>query len=200
MVDWCTRTLNISRFLTLQKDSLLIVKAKNIILLLLVVFSVSCQDLKKTEKPDDLIPEDKMIEVLTELSLLHAARNYNRSKLEETGIRPEEYIYEKFNIDSLQFERSNNFYAEQYTDYERIYDSVKVRIQRMKTRLDSLREVEVKREDSIKMAEKDSLKVLDSLGIDTDSLRSEIKEKKKLRADSLLPPPALMRKKMDSMN
>ncbi|WP_165499013.1 DUF4296 domain-containing protein [Gramella sp. KN1008] len=156
--------------------------------------------MKKTEKPDDLIPEDKMIEVLTELSLLHAARNYNRSKLEETGIRPEEYIYEKFNIDSLQFERSNNFYAEQYTDYERIYDSVKVRIQRMKTRLDSLREVEVKREDSIKMAEKDSLKVLDSLGIDTDSLRSEIKEKKKLRADSLLPPPALMRKKMDSMN
>ena len=90
---------------------------------------MSCQDVQKTEKPDDLIPEDKMIDVLTELSLVHAARNYNKFKLENTGINPDEYIYEKFDIDSLQFEKSNDYYSEQYTQYERIYDSVKVRLQ-----------------------------------------------------------------------
>lgn len=141
-----------------------------------------------------------MIEVLTELSLLHAARNYNKFKLEETGINPEDYIYEKFDIDSLQFERSNNYYSEQYTDYERIYDSVKVRIQRMKNRLDSIREVEIKIEDSIKLAQKDSIKVLDSLGINKDSLRSKIREIKKERQDSLLPPARMIRKEIDSVD
>ncbi|MDX1543776.1 MAG: DUF4296 domain-containing protein [Christiangramia sp.] len=178
------------------------VKLKNIVsLLLLLVISVSCQNLNKTEKPDDLIPEDKMIEVLTELSLLHAARNYNKFKLEKTGIRPDEYIYKKFEIDSLQFERSNNYYAEQYTQYERIYDSVKARIQRMKSRLDSLREVEIKREDSLKMAEKDSLRSLDSLNVDVDSLKTEIKDSIGTREenDSLLPPPASIIRELDSL-
>lgn len=179
--------------LKLLKDSLLIVNFKNIVsLFLLLVFSVSCQDIEKTEKPDNLIPEDRMIDILTELSLLHAARNYNKFKLEQTGINPDKYIYEKFDIDSLQFERSNDYYAEQYTTYERIYDSVKARIEVMKSRLDSLREIQVKREDSIKQAKKDSLKDIDSLEVSKDSLKLDIKE---IEADdSLVPPPALSRR------
>lgn len=156
-----------------------------------MVFTVSCQDLKKTEKPDNLIPEEKMIDILTELSLLHAARNYNKFKLEETGIKPDKYIFEKFNIDSLQFEKSNNYYAEQYSQYERIYDSVKARIEVMKSRLDSLRAIDVKREDSIKKAEKDSLKALDSLEVNKDSIRNEVDKIEP--EDSLVPPPALIR-------
>lgn len=156
-----------------------------------MVFTVSCQDLKKTEKPDNLIPEEKMIDILTELSLLHAARNYNKFKLEETGIKPDKYIFEKFNIDSLQFEKSNNYYAEQYSQYERIYDSVKARIEVMKSRLDSLRAIDVKREDSIKQAEKDSLKALDSLEVNKDSIRNEVDKIEP--EDSLVPPPALIR-------
>lgn len=178
------------------KDSLLTGNFKNIIcLFLLLVFAVSCQDLKKTEKPDNLIPEEKMIDILTELSLLHAARNFNKFKLEGTGIRPYKYVYEKFDIDSLQFEKSNNYYAEQYSQYERIYDSVKARIEIMKSRMDSLREIEVKREDSIKQAKKDSLKISDSLEVDKDSLRQDINKIK--TEDSLVPPPSL--KRIDSI-
>ncbi|MCM8568708.1 DUF4296 domain-containing protein [Gramella jeungdoensis] len=184
----------------MQNASLLTVNFKNTVaLLFLMVFSVSCQDLKKTRKPDDLIPESKMIDVLTEISILQAARNYNKFKLEETGIKPDQYIYEKFDIDSLQFERSSNYYAEQYTQYERIYDSVKARIQRMKTRLDSLRDLEIKREDSIKKAQKDSLELLDSLGIDRDSLETEIKKQKKSVRDSLLPIPKRISRERDSL-
>ena len=177
------------------------VNFKNTIVLFLVLaLSVSCQDLEKTKKPDDLIPEDKMIDILTELSLLHAARNYNKFKLEQTGIKPEEYIYDKFGIDSLQFERSNNYYAEQLTQYEVIYDSVKKRIQVMKSRLDSLREIEIKREDSIKMARKDSIRLLDSLGIDRDSLKMELKKLKKETPDSLLSPPPALKREIDSID
>ena len=150
---------------------------------------MSCQDVQKTEKPDDLIPEDKMIDVLTELSLVHAARNYNKFKLENTGINPDEYIYEKFDIDSLQFEKSNDYYSEQYTQYERIYDSVKVRLQIMKSRLDSIREIEVRIEDSIKRVQKDSLSPKDSLKIDVDSVRRGTPEDFKVRDSMVMPPP-----------
>ncbi len=164
---------------------------------ILLVFTVSCQDLKKTEKPEDLIPEAKMVDVLTELSLLHAARNFNKQKLEETGIKPEEYIYKRFNIDSLQFERSNNYYSEQYSQYERIYDSVKVRLQVIKSRLDALREIEVKIEDSIKQARKDSIKAADSLRVNpqiSDSLKlKKLRSIKKRKRDSLITPPVMLK-------
>ena len=173
---------------------------KKITFLLLVFLSFSsCQDVKKVEKPDNLIPEAKMIDVLTEMALVHAARNYNKKKLESTGIEPEKYIFEKFNIDSLQFERSNDYYSDQYNDYERIYDSVKVRLQILKKRLDSIRDIEVKIEDSIKQARKDSIKALDSLNIDSlevrdslkvDSLRLSRLEERKESRDSLISPPA----------
>lgn len=163
----------------------------NILYFFLFLTLVSCQDLKKTEKPDDLIPEEKMIEVLTELSLVNAARNYNKQKLESTGVKPEEYIYEKFDIDSLQFERSNGYYTEKYDQYERIYDSVKVRLQIIKTRLDSIRDIEIKMEDSIKLARKDSLKAIDSLNVDSlkiDSLRTKEVDRLKDDRDSLIVP------------
>lgn len=171
----------------------MIAKSKYKLLVILLSVLVSCQDVEKTEKPEDLIPEDKMIDLLTELSLVNAARNFNKFKLEKTGIEPEKYIYEKFDVDSLQFERSNAWYSEQYTQYERIYDSVKNRIQVMKSRLDSIMDRERRIEDSIKQAEKDSLRIVrDSLRTLNDSIRTndtlrkkpEIKEK-----DSLLSTP-----------
>lgn len=166
-------------------------------LLSFLIFSVSCQDLKRSEKPDDLIPESKMIDVLTEISLLHAARNYNKQKLEATGLNPDTYIYEKFGIDSLQFERSSDWYSENYAQYEGIYDSVKARVQIMKIKLDSLRDIEVRMEDSIMQAEKDSIKLIDSLkqnprlrdSIRLDSIkRREMRKIEEQELDSLIPP------------
>ena len=177
------------------KDSHLIVKFKNITLLILLIFSVSCQDLKKSDKPEDLIPESKMIDVLTELSLLHAARNYNKQMLEETGVDMDTYIYEKFDIDSLQFERSNNWYSEQYSQYESIYDSVKNRLQVMKNKLDSLREIEVRIQDSIKNSRKESVRLLDSLKMNPENNAEKIDSIQKQmdllnkRKDSLITPP-----------
>lgn len=143
-----------------------------------------------------------MIDILTELTLVQAARNYNKSKLEDMGITPDTYIYEKFGIDSLQFERSTEWYAENYVQYDRIYDSVKARIEIMKKRIDSTLERERRIEDSLKLARRDSIRKLDSLGINTDSLkaldslelsRDSIMEAKRRRSqkDSLRLPPSI---------
>ncbi len=134
-----------------------------------------------------------MIDVLTELTLVHAARNFNREKLEKTGLIPDQYIYNKFDIDSLQFQRSTEYYSEQYSTYETMYDSVKNRIQRMKTRLDSIREIEVRIEDSIRQAKKDSIRSRDSLGIKKDSVNVDLEIYEDTRPDSLVLPPSSLK-------
>ena len=148
---------------------------KGLFLLIFTIVFSACQNVEKTERPDNLIAEDKMVEILTEISIMTSARNFNKRKFEATGIEPEEYIYEKFGIDSLQFEQSNAFYAENYTQYENIYLQVKENLQGMKVKLDSIREVERKIRDSIEAIEEeldsiqlDSLRRVDSLKINPD--------------------------------
>ncbi len=109
----------------------------------------SCQDIERTEKPEDLIPEDKMVNVLTEMSLMQGARSYNRQELERKGIKPDEYLWKKFDIDSARFASSNNYYSENYVVYQRIYEKVKDSLETLKTHYDSIRELEEKERDSL---------------------------------------------------
>lgn len=149
-------------------------------IILLLVFFGSCQNVERTKKPEDLIPEDRMVDVLTEISLVHGARSYNKQMLEQTGLKPEEYIWRRFNIDSAQFARSNDYYARNYQQYQRIYDRVKLRLENLKMTYDSLREEEERRRDSI-------LKVRPDAG---DSLRDRNRserERGRFQLDTVLP-------------
>ena len=115
----------------------------------ILLLAVSCQEVERMEKPKDLIPKEKMIDVLTELSLLNAARNYNKYILEEKGVRLEEHLYKRFNIDSLQFVRSSNYYAENYKEYDEIYMKVKDSLEVLKVHYDSIIKEGQTRRDSI---------------------------------------------------
>ncbi|WP_209310007.1 DUF4296 domain-containing protein, partial [Salinimicrobium oceani] len=109
------------------------------------------------EKPENLIPRGKMVEVLTELSLLHGARSYNKNMLEEKGIAPYPYLMQKYGIDSAQLVQSNNYYAQNYREYGYIYEEVKQRLELLMKKYDSLREIEEKERDSLRNLNKDSL-------------------------------------------
>ncbi|HET8753626.1 MAG TPA: DUF4296 domain-containing protein [Salinimicrobium sp.] len=132
---------------------------------ILVIFFllISCQDIKRTEKPEDLIPKEKMVDIITELYLLNGARTYNKKMLEEKGIDPDEYIRNKYDIDSLQLVRSNNYYAENYEEYEAIYLKVKEKMDSLQTYYDTLRiEIERRRDSIRKLDPKDSLRRLEA--------------------------------------
>jgi hypothetical protein len=83
--------------------------------------------------------------------------------LEETGIRPNTYLYEKHEIDSLQLAKSSEYYAKKYDMLDRIYSRVKVKLEKMKTDLEKIRVEEERIEDSIRMA--------DTLNKSTDSIK-----------------------------
>ena len=117
-----------------------------------------------------------MVEVLVDISLFHGARTYNKSILEAKGIDQEDYIWERHNIDSLQFARSHNYYSENFEIYEAIYDSVQSRLDFLRVKYDSLRMQEERRLDSLK-----TLQMNDSSGrrrpkrVNSDSIVAPVK-------------------------
>jgi len=124
-----------------------------------VILLVSCQNVEEIKKPDSLIPEQKMVEVLTDLAILNSAKNYNRRILEETGMPLKTFLYEKYQIDSLQLAKSTEYYAKNYTQFKRIYNQVKSDLDKMKTDLEVVQAEEKCIEDSIR----DAKAITDSL-------------------------------------
>lgn len=139
-------------------DKTKITLLKTLLLLVTVVWVSSCQDIQRPERSKDLIPEDKMVEILIDVHLFNAAKNVNRLPLQQTGMTPSQFIYEKHNIDSLQFEKSNAYYGSDINTYERIHSRVKAFLDNKKTEIDTLIAREKRRQDSIKFAQ-DSIKL-----------------------------------------
>lgn len=156
-------------------------KQIQIIVFLVLFLGISCQDVKHVERPDNLIPEDKMAEVLTEVALLNAARNYNKFLLEQSGLKPNEYIYNKFDIDSVQFEKSNAYYTENYNEYESIYEKVKDSLETLKTIYEERKKQE-KKNDSLQ-----KIKTGDEVSAKKNSKKGDtLVEQSKKQSDSIV--------------
>ncbi len=137
----------------------------------------SCQNIEEVKKPDNLIPEDKMVDVLTELAILNSAKNKNKRTLEETGLQPDTYLYSKYEIDSLQLAESTTYYAKKYDQFDNIYQKVRQNLEVKKAKLEVIRKEEQRIEDSIRSAAtKDTLK-RDSLKIPKAVLKDSLGSK-----------------------
>ncbi|WP_034919749.1 DUF4296 domain-containing protein [Gillisia sp. CAL575] len=129
---------------------------------IIACFLGSCQNIEEVKKPDNLISEDKMVDVLTELSLLNSAKNKNKRILEETGLQPDTYLYSKYEIDSLQLAESTTYYAKKYDKFDGIYQKVKQNLEVMKAKMEVIRDEELRIEDSLR-----AIEIKDTLDIDT---------------------------------
>jgi hypothetical protein len=159
---------------------------KLFLLSIIMVAFAACQDIEKSEKPENLISEDKMVDIITEISLMQSARNFSKRIFENTGIEGKEYIFEKYDVDSVQFKHSNDYYADNYEIYQRIYDSVKQGFERMKVKLDTLQRQEQRIKDSIAEVKRDSLgKMRDSLNPEEEREIQEISDSLIKQKDSL---------------
>lgn len=118
-------------------------------LLIFVLLFSSCQSVEEPQKPDDLIPEDKLVVVLTDLAILNSAKNFNRRRLEETGIFPDTYLYEKHDIDSAGLAQSMEYYAKKNEGFEDIFTQVKDNLEEMQTELEEIRDEEQRVLDSL---------------------------------------------------
>ncbi len=119
------------------------------IILLFSFGFIGCQDVKHPEKPKNLISKDKMVDMLTEAYLANSARSVDNKSIITKGIKMDSLIYKNFGVDSLQFAKSNEFYAADINAYMEIFQKVEARLTGMQKEMDSIRNMEKSRKDSI---------------------------------------------------
>lgn len=131
---------------------------KKILCLLIGLCFFGCQK-AAIEKPDNLIDEEVMENIIYDLAVLEAIRTSNTAVLESKGITtPSSYIYEKYDIDSLQFVSSNHYYASDVHNYLKMYKRIEERLASEKTAIDSLIAKQAKPKDPKKLKSPDSIK------------------------------------------
>lgn len=128
---------------------------KKIAIILLALVVVSCVE-KLIEKPDNLIPRDKMIAVLKDMAILNAgkATKTNIRILKENGIEPTQYLFEKHDIDSTVFVESDRYYASLPLQYVSMYEEIEALLTKEKKLMDEAKKIS----DSIKVIELQKLR------------------------------------------
>jgi len=101
---------------------------KLVTIFLLFAILISCQK-PAVSKPDNLIDEEVMVDIIYDISVLEAMKSQKAVILEANKINPNTYIYKKYKIDSLQFANSDKFYASDIKKYKEIFDKVNKRME-----------------------------------------------------------------------
>ena len=70
-----------------------------------------------------------MVDILYDMSLISVSKGINKRILENNGMKPKKYILKKYNIDSLQFALSNEYYSKDLETYLSIYEKVLNKLQ-----------------------------------------------------------------------
>ena len=126
-----------------SKDKIYQMK-KIVSFLAILTLLVSCKDVV-VQKPERLIEKDVMLDMMYDLAVLEAIKYQNPASLDTFKINSRDYIYKKYKIDSLQFAKSNVYYASDYDDYKLMFEQISKRLDANKKSVDSLVNLEKKK-------------------------------------------------------
>lgn len=138
---------------------------KKISVLLILTILVSCTSNTIFEKPKDLIPRDSMVILLQEMMVASSAKFVNNVN-SERDINYMSYVYQKYNIDSARFNRSNTYYISTIDEYVKLFQEVKDSLEKKSNYFKQIKKVKdsLRRDSIIKIRKKDKRKVnLDSI-------------------------------------
>lgn len=93
----------------------------------------SCGE-QAAEKPKNLLPEDKMVDMLYDITMLQAINSFKPQVLDSNKVEAKNYIYKKYKTDSLTFTQSHSYYASDLETYEKMQEKVNERIEKDKVK------------------------------------------------------------------
>ena len=144
---------------------------KNIYYLFICLFIFSCTTSNTMYKaPENLIPKDSMVSLLTDLYIASAAKNYKNNLLKKEN----NYvflIYEKYKIDSTRFNSSNLYYTSKVEEYT-------VMLNEIKSNIDSLDSFYKRKRSIIDSVKRKIKKPIKNLLIDKNDKLLKLKPKK----------------------
>lgn len=129
---------------------------RNYLSLFLAVLVLACNSTTKPQKPEQLISKEEMINILYDTYVLAAAKGSYKIELEKANLMPQEYIYNKYKVDSVSFLESNAYYAYDMEAYTKMVETVKARMEKEKAHFEKLNDRERATKDSIRKMNKDT--------------------------------------------
>ena len=134
--------------------------------LAILTLLISCKD-EVVKKPERLIKRDVIVNVMYDLAVLEAIKYQNPASLDTFKINSRDYIYKKYKIDSLQFAKSNVYYASDYEDYKLMFEQITKRLDANKKSVDSLLNLDKKKKKPLLQNNKKAAPIV----VDTTKLK-----------------------------
>lgn len=107
-------------------------------ILLIGIILTNCTSNTILKKPDNLIPKEEMINILTDM-LLASGGEHIKNLNSQRNVNYFPLIFEKYHIDSTQFKESNFYYTSRIDDYEDILKQVDVRLKKLQKEIQNER-------------------------------------------------------------
>lgn len=108
---------------------------KQILFLLVSLLVLSCTN-NPVPKPDNLLDEEVMVDIIYDISILQATDGSMPYKLTEHNIKMDQYILDKYKIDSTTYRQNQKYYAANARKYKKIYKKVIERLEQEKIKVE----------------------------------------------------------------
>lgn len=102
---------------------------------------LSCTSNTILEPPKDLIPKEEMISIFVDLHLAQAGKNIKNLK-EKRNENYFQLVYDKYQIDTIKFNESNEYYASLIDEYHAMFVEVEDRLTKLNDKYMEERELE----------------------------------------------------------
>ena len=112
---------------------------KKNILIFFIMLVFSCQDPALIEKPENLLDELTMENIIYEAIMMDVMSTFKPKNKKFIDIIGSPYLFLKYNIDSLQLARSNEYYTKNPKVMSKIYKKVLMRMERNKDSIDNIK-------------------------------------------------------------
>ncbi|HIE45267.1 MAG TPA: DUF4296 domain-containing protein [Flavobacteriaceae bacterium] len=112
----------------------------NKIIYILTLFTLfSCQQ-EVVKKPTNFIDKNKMVDLIVDMKIAEKAKNIqNKDKKKNKNYMS--FVFDKYQIDSVQFKENNDYYTNNIELYQEIYETVSTRLKDSVTKYKKIKKV-----------------------------------------------------------
>lgn len=140
-------------------------------ILIFLVFSLVACNSNPVAKPDHLLEEEEMVDILYDLAILQASENYSPIKLRQKGVEVNSFIFDKYKIDSTTFYQNQRYYASNVRKYKKMYQKV---LDRINEQLDEGKEPSEENVDKDSLDKKQRRGIIERAASRKDSIKKNL--------------------------
>lgn len=111
---------------------------KNLPLFFIIIISLACDGSTPVVEPDQIIAPEMMEDIYYDLMLMKVIKRSNYIAEEYKPYFVDQYILEKYGIDSLKLIQNQTFYAQKPKSIKRIFENLELRIKLVEDSIDNI--------------------------------------------------------------